>query len=93
MVTGKEACKSTVSVFFIFTKYLKKQKICYKLISHISSDYRCAVYICATVQHHQFSTLAKREREQQEDIVLDHILIVDGLWTDSSKPELKWQNA
>jgi hypothetical protein len=51
------------------------------------------VYVCVTVQYHPFSTLAKREKEQQEDIFPDHILTVDRVGTDSSDPELKWQNA
>jgi hypothetical protein len=59
---GKEARISRENVFFIFTKHTKKQKICSKLISHISTDDQCAVYMCVTIQHHPFSTLASRER-------------------------------
>jgi len=62
MVTEKKKEYQQKMCFFIFTKHMKKQKICSKLISHISSDDQCAVYMCVTIQHHPFSTPAKRER-------------------------------
>ena len=92
VITGKEA-KYLQQVCFSFLPGAWRKRKYVQCWYHTYPVMISVLCTCVTVQHHAFSTLAKRDRQQEEDKFPLHILTVDGLWVDSSDPELKWQNA